>query len=218
MSGTGPASVLGQVGENLRVVNWVRDAWLEIQRKHAASDAIRPHWKFLWGHKEIETTTVVDGESASISLGSNVQSILPGTILVRKATEGDSAYETLPFFDYRSNAGLFRHGLRTDMGPPEMCTRNPLGALLIVPEPDQKYHFHMEIYQSPQTLVENLDVPLVAGEDQQMVIIYRALIAYAREEDAPEILAVAPSQYEEGMRALEWEFLDSPELIVARMM
>jgi len=45
-SGTGPSSVLAQSGANLRLVNWVNSAWLEIQGLHNTWNWMRQ--KFQW--------------------------------------------------------------------------------------------------------------------------------------------------------------------------
>ncbi len=41
LAGSGPTSPLGQSGMNAKVVNWVRDAWNDIQQMHN-------DWNFLW--------------------------------------------------------------------------------------------------------------------------------------------------------------------------
>lgn len=197
ISGSGPASVAGQVGIEKRIVDWVRDAWLEIQGMHR-------DWRFLAGEFEFPTITDTNTYTpASIGLTNGVAYWAMDTISCRVNTADEGLLEEMDYTLYRRTLAL---GTQPKQRPQKVA-RTPANALLLWPTPpDDSYTIRGEYYRKPQTLAANADEPIMPSEYHR-AIVYLAMQYYGRNESAVEVLVDGKDKIRPIMSRMEIELL-----------
>lgn len=177
IAGHGPVSVKDQQGEYERVVDWVRQAWLDLQ-------GFRYDWRPLWRHE----SESMDPEQASIPLPSDwSQPIL-------ESFNFNGHY--LRYVDWRH----FPSDTDTT-GQPTAVSRRPDGALGVWPKPETGGTLAYEYFAIPQILENNDDEPWLPVHLQD-AIVFQALAYYAIYEDAPEVYNDAMSKVEDLRRRM----------------
>lgn len=172
ISGQGPVTVDGQKGEYERIVDWVRQAWLDLQ-------GYRYDWRPLWASNTI-----------AVAIGQNEIS-LP-TEWSQPIVESFSfAGDSLRYVDWRHFPGN-----STKTGTPSAVSRRPDGKLQLWPTPDAAGDLTFEFFKTPQVLTLNADEPWLP-DHQQDAIIFQAMAYYAVYEDAPEVYADSMRKVEE---------------------
>ncbi|PCJ39143.1 MAG: hypothetical protein COA71_14600 [SAR86 cluster bacterium] len=189
-----PTAVTGQIGELNRVVNWVADAYTEIQ---GARD-----WR--WLHKKF-TVDTVDGTDVYAS-GAVTDSDAAATITRFKAWHVDDpinppkqflkssgtgsevflAFVKWPYFEHLYKTG----SLQDQKSQPIHITVNRKDELQLGLTPDAVYTVTGYYLRSAQILAANTDTPEMPS-DYHSLIKYQAMEYYGIFESAPEIIARA---------------------------
>ncbi len=191
-AGAGPTSVSGQTGEYGRLVDWVRDAWTEIQARHR-------DWSFLWAEF---STAVTDAES-DYDVAPDVRYIIPDTVRL----DG----ERLAEMNYQEYARLYK---AHESMVQRAFTILPTGKLRLIPAANGT--LTGEYYRTPQTLAADADEPLAPAHLHD-TIIAQALLYYATYEDAPEIYQDARARLRRWITRMQSECLptiDAPGPLV----
>lgn len=199
-SGTGPTAVTGQAGENLRIVNWVKEAWRRIQRS-------RDSWR--WMRAEASSFPLVVG-TASYARSSIVASRfgrwIKESLFLYKASTGEKIIpEYMPYEAFRQN---FMYGATAENSPPQWWTIAPDESIVFHPPPDDTYALRVSYMKSAQTLSADADEPEMPS-DFHMAIVYGGLMLYARYEAAQEIIGEARTSYASEMQRLERSQLET---------
>lgn len=159
-AGSGPTSVLGNTGELANEVNWVADAWTEIQGQL--------HWDWQWQEATVTVLTGTSKIATSIAADRYVQ---------------DAGYIGTRFVDYYP-----WHRFRM-IFPEALIASRPAGAAEGVSAwtvaPDKTLRFNaivdadtaitVERYANPTVLAANTDTPAMDSEFH-MAIVWHALI------------------------------------------
>jgi hypothetical protein len=183
VSGNGPASVIGQAGEYRRITEWVADAWVDVQNVH--------RWLFRIADLAFDT---VPGQAiytpGDLNLTDLIDYKLTGVDDVLFLS--GAPLEVLEYSYFR------RHTLpRADLtGHPTLVTVDGDRALRLYPIPDAVYPARGEYWRRPQRLADNSDTPQGLDPALHRVIVYRALMLYARYEAASEIYQDAEINYQ----------------------
>ena len=187
-----PASVTGQSGEMLRLVNWIAQAWTEIQLSN-------PRWPFLW---ERTTLPAYAGQS-DYELPANARHLDEDEIEFYDASESKWFFiDCVPFKDFDR---LYRH--ETTPGRPQVATRTPAGKLRFYPIPDSASdEIQITYYQNPIQLSANTDTPDI-DEAYHQAIVYLALKYYGEYEQDMEVVNVANLEYQRLMSLMANEVL-----------
>ena len=205
--GTEISAVTNQTGELLRIVNWVKNAWIEIQNRHT-------NWRWMRSRFTV-SATASDGVYAGTDC---TDSRLSATItrfgdwwltddegfpMVRSyLTSAGVAGETLlrplswQYFYY-----LYRRGTQTD-GVPAHVSADPQNNLVLGPVPSATYTVSGEYQMSAQVLAANSDEPEMPSRFHQL-IVYEAMKMYAGYESAPEVMTRGVAGSNKIMRQLE---------------
>ncbi|OGT57514.1 MAG: hypothetical protein A3E01_08220 [Gammaproteobacteria bacterium RIFCSPHIGHO2_12_FULL_63_22] len=200
-------TVASQTGELERVVNWVKDAWKEIQLQH-------PDWRWMRSTFSVNTVAA-DGIYAGTDCtdsrlvdtitrfsrwlpydendGFNVKSYLQSAGV---GTEGWLVF--LPWSDFR---GLYRRGTQTN-GTPAHYSIDPQNNLVLGPVPNAIFVVSGEYQMSPQVFSADADVPELPSAFDK-VIMYEAMKKVAGYDAASEIMVRAMREGTPLMRALE---------------
>jgi hypothetical protein len=198
-------STQNQNGEAKRVVNWVRNAYLEILNDQG----------LVW--KPIHKTVVVQltrGQGTYTFADLNLpQGVQWDTHNMRVAINADLSDETFVIhMDFRQfrDYWLFSTRRAVISRPLNVSVDNDTN-LRIAPLPDGDYWLNMQYQTMPQTFQDDTDIS-VLPERYDNAIMWRALRHYGLFEAAPEVVARADMAYKETMQQL---WLDqAPEVLV----
>jgi hypothetical protein len=198
LSGVGPASVTNQTGMNAKLVNWVRDAWIDIQAAHQS-------WKFL-RKKEVRTLAVSKRVYAMVG-DLNLPSVRKWderVLFIRDTATGERApLRYLDYDDFELAYATFQPGR------PSTFTVDPDYNICFNATPDKAYAVDFHFWMTGEKLVEPEDVPSIP-EDYHMVIVWKALTRYTSHDGAEKMKVDVHEEFASSMRALERNQLDIP--------
>ena len=199
IQGTGPASVTTAIGVEKKIVDWVRAAWMKIQRK-------RTDWLFMRVPFEF---TVVTGQSSYPFVSTEglqgLSAILRERVSAYSVSGGRAGEYVLPRIDFERYRQLYDMGEPVSAKPAAYCF-DPSGTVLIGPVPDADYVVRGYGRRSVQRLTENGDIILLSNEYVD-AIKWLALKLYAGHEEAGNIYQHADNEYDAVMRRMEMELL-----------
>jgi hypothetical protein len=188
------AAVTGQRGELLRMINWVNEAWLDIQLS-------QPQWDWMREDFSFETTS---GQREYTPTQAGVPLLTRwhlDTLRTYKTAEGVAGEQFLVDWDYPVFRDTYMLGTPIT-GRPMLFAVKPRGSnLLIGPVPDGIYTVRGEYQQKPIELVLATDIPAMPSE-YHMVIVHAARVKYAAYENAPEVMAEAARDFDRLMTKL----------------
>ena len=188
ISETGPSSVIGQTSDLLRMVNWVNDAWFELQ-------ASRNQWKWMLKSTGVP---IVTGKN-KYQLPSDVKNIVLDTLCLN----GQRLYE-LPIPTHNCNE-------RLSTSRPTGYYLNYKDEIVLSSIPDQNYTLSFEYFGKPELLQENLSTPDMP-EEYHMIIVWAALREYAMYDEAPELYQKGENNFTKILTRLENNMLPSLQL------
>lgn len=174
-SGDGPASVTSQTGENRLYVDWINQAWTEIQN-------LRVDWDYHWSQMSI---TLTSGQSTG-TLPADFRTLKDGTLYI--------GIYPVSIITWDQMSDLRSQGLNTNR--PTSVAIAPDGTLYLNATCDQNYTLTGEYFILPQSLTSNVDIPLLPSRFH-MMIVYKAMMYYASYENAPEVGAMGNLQYQQ---------------------
>lgn len=187
----GIASVTGQTGIKLKAVNWINQAWTEIQSSRK--------WNFLW---KASTFNTVIGQN----LYDPVENLALNPVL--------DSWSGVRYEGLELPCILWDNFSRVApaSGKPASYTIRPDNVLQFDALPDAVYAYSFEYYREPQVLVAGTDVPIIAAQHHQ-AIVYQAMLYLAAEQDAPEIQRDALYRLDRLMSAMRQPYL--PKITIA---
>lgn len=183
-------TVSNATGRIDKLVNWVRDAWVDIQNE-------RTDWLFLLDYFE---KPLVPGQTnyAGVSFGLEVARWMCDTCQRRtmtlydpdigKSDEGFINQITWPNWQCRYDRGVH------DSTRPQHWAVRPDGTLVIGPTPDKAYILRGEYRRKAQRLAADTDEPIMPS-DFHRAIVWRALLNMANSDEAYESLRPLAAQY-----------------------
>lgn len=210
VAGSGPQSVTGQTGMNLKLVNWIAAAWTEIQgmqdnwswmRQQFAFDTVASTGDYL----PVSTTNTLTGD-----LLTDLRYWWKDTFRCQKKALGVVDQQWLVEWEYQTFRNTYRFNLQVD-GRPVVFAQNPQGkAIMLGQVPDDVYEITGEYQQYPQPFVNGTDEPAIPNEALHLVIVYKAMQSYGLYEAAPEVLTRGNVEFSRLLTQLERE--QRPEL------
>lgn len=200
LSGSGPASVSGQSGMAKKIVNWVKNAWYEIQSLH-------PDWRWMWKDDGLVTCVANQREYDLTGLGFDVNYIIRET--PRRRVSGQPGTDMwLVWYEYADFRSTFLYG-PVRYGIPNAVTIDPMGNMLLDPVPNDAYEVRFEYHKKPVLMTASGDIPECPVKFHDM-IMYRALMKYGAHDGAADVYQDAKGNYEMWERRLEAEQLPVP--------
>lgn len=197
IAGAQPSAVTGQTGKLLKLVNWVADAWTQIQLE-------RDNWLFMW--KEFTFDTIADTRdylAADYGITDlhkwDVNSLLIFKTSLDTTDQNFLFYE--PYRDWRRNNRQGMTARPTDR--PQKFTILPNNKLRFEPMSDVAYTIEGEYKRVAQLFTADADVPTNLPDDFHMIIVWQALKFYGFYEDAPDVLDMAETFYDNLLVRLE---------------
>jgi len=204
ITGSGPTSVIDQSGQLLRLINWVQQAWVEIQ-------LMRPNWNFM--HSEFSFDTVAETRdylAADYSI-TDMKLWDENSFMAYETAVGESDQYPLIYLSYKKWRDTYRVGMNVrSSDKPVYITVLPNNKVRFEPKPDKIYTVEGDYKRSTQTLAANDDELTSFPDDFHMLIVWQALKYYGFYESAPEVLEEAETNFDNLLFRLELEQL--PEM------
>lgn len=204
IQGDGPAAVTSQVGILRRVVEWVRDADLFIQRLH-------PDWGFLWSEFTDDT---IEG-SADLTEPPTVAIWDIESFAKDRGTSTGMPLEVMTFREYRNN-----HYTKEKQEPFRICIL-PDNSLKLEYPADGVYEIYGNYWRTPVTMTANLDEPLYAAEFHRAVVA-RAKMWFFEDSEMLNLYQAAEKELVEKLVQMRTRYLNnqtslnSPQQMVIR--
>lgn len=187
--GTGPSSVTANdlSEEEIAVVRYIKNADTDIQRRWF-------NWNFLWSEATLTPTASVSTLTSPADLGNwKLDSF------VWSKTTND--YQELDYVDWDEYKIVYKLGV-VDSGTPEIFSVKPDNVIDVYPTPEDTTAISAEYWKTPTILAVDADLSDIPARFHK-IIIARAKIYYAENEDAPEILSGALAEFEDLLDKLE---------------
>lgn len=200
ISGTGPTSVTGQTGEMLRVVNWVKKAYRDIQNLHPCWDFLKASFSFSTIASTANYTKTAVGLT---ELGSWKTDDPDDAFRCYLTATGIADQQSLQFLPWdQFEAGYTLGVLSTQEGRPQVFTVEPDQSITFWPIPDAVYTITGDYFKRAQVMSANTDEPLIPASFQD-VIVWRALMFYGGFAGASEKYTHGQNEYLRLLAKLE---------------
>jgi len=196
-------TTVSQTGTNLMVVNWVKNAWIDIQNLHTEWHFLRQDLSFTTSSSQSYTTTAMSATTLRAIDKMSVRCYLTAT--------GVSDEQHLDYVEWETFRNVYLFGTRQSGRPVAFSIDPATKTMWLNSNPGTGYTIVGYYWRSPITLSANADEPAMPSE-YHMLIVYRALMKYAGFEAAAEAKAEAVENYQPMMSALELNQL--PEIIM----
>ena len=190
--GTGPTTVVSQVGQLGKIVTAIDDAWVELQQE-------REDWR--WMRKSFTVPTVASTGEYAYNATSLVDTVSLAAITrfgrwyqdkftCYLTATGVSAEYQLFWMEWDTFKRLYRFGTQTD-GQPAYVSIDPTGKFCLGPKPDAVYTVKGDYQIGPQ-IMSDADDPDAAIPEMPTrfhgLITYRGMIKYGLNAVAPEAI------------------------------
>ena len=187
VGGTGPVNVELATGIERKIVEYVRNAWIDIQA-HPKS------WKWMWDDYAVDLVpgpgtqplqTIINTREYALV---NVDKVRVRTFRSYQTSLGIDDRQRMvwmPWRKFRRATGI----VNEQANRPIRVSREPSGDLVVWPKPDAIYSIDFEYFKGPQFLTANDDIPEMPVE-YHMLIVYEALKRFGAAENAEEIRAL----------------------------
>lgn len=193
MAGSGPSTVVGQSGESLRVVNWINEAWLDIQNRH--------NWDFMREDFSFVTVSGTQAYTPSGSSGSGAaltdhKAWWPDTFRCYLTSLGSADIQYLPVQDYAWFRDVYQFSTLANGRPTCWAQRKKDRAILLGNTPDAVYTITGQYQKAGSKMaVADASMPTGLPTELEYLIVFRAMQKYASYEAAPEVMNEARAEY-----------------------
>lgn len=207
IAGTEIAAVTNQVGDLNRVVNWVKQAWNEIQRRST-------RWR--WMRSTFSVNTVVGDDTYAGTDCTDTRLAAAVTRFKRWWHLDDNGYSNVKIYLQTAGVGTerwlsympwaefrarYKVGTQNNAAPAHY-TIDPQNNLVLGPKPDAVYVVSGEFQLSQQELAVETDIPEMPV-DFHSAIVFLAMQKYAGFESAPEVMSRGVVEGNRVIRQLE---------------
>ena len=212
---TAISTTVSQTGELNRIVNYVIQAWIEIQNRHQHTGL---GWR--WMRVGFTLTTVADQSEYSYDDAAIVDDLTAAAIarfrnwMIKDYDDSPKIYLTsagvgtegwIPYLDWNDFKYLYSIGSQNS-GYPAHISINPQNQIVLGPTPNAAYTVTGDFMRGAQVFADNDDVPDLpeAFED---VIMYKALTKYGLQKNAVEAITAGEEGFATYIGALEGDQL-----------
>jgi len=190
LSGPGPQSVAGQRGMERKAVNWVANAWTEIQ-------GMRRNWRFL--RRTVVVPLLANQRDYTIVGTTLAPGFAPDWRFpcldkdAARVLDSQGQASRVEWLDWPTFRSLYGSSVPPATRPQRVVEATADTLRLDCP-PDQGYALQLEYQAVPQQLANNLDVPTIKSHLHKL-IVWKALLLYCGNDSASELAMLAREQY-----------------------
>lgn len=205
-----PTTVVSQANQTQRIINWVGDAWNDIQMAH-------PDWG--WMRTSTSFTTVAGQAAYPLGTGagtcevaeSDFSAWIKPTARNYVTSVGTDSENPMGWIDY----DIWRDkdylgALRNSRSRPNEIAIRPDKAVMLGPVPDSGYTITLDYFSTPTTMAADADTPTGLPDRYHMMLVYRAMMFYGGFEAATEVYQRGELEFKRMMRRLTAQYL--PEI------
>lgn len=188
ITGTGPTAVVGQTGELKRVVDWVADAWREIQNRHN-------NWRWMRSSFSVNTVAGTDHYAYGDCTDTNDVATIarfkrwwvddeedrPKIYLSASGVSTQQRLIFMPWYDFKY---IYRIG-SGQSGQPTYISVDPQNNIVLGPNPDAVYVVTGDYQRGVLELTADGTTPDMPA-DFHLLIVWEALKKYGSFEAASE--------------------------------
>ena len=205
VSGSGPASVLNQVGELSRIVAWVATAHMDIETAHT-------DWG--WMKRDVSFITVAGQAEYAAEGGAGTCGITAGTFGVWSGTkyrfrnyntvDGNIGEIEMGWVTYDVWRDIYSYGATryVQTRPMDVAFAPDQTTLCLGPYPAVGYTVTGQYYRAPLALAADADTPEYPVQFHMMVV-YKAMMYYGMYEAAPEVYNRGEMEFAKMMARLD---------------
>ena len=205
-SGADLTTVVAQTGYRKRLVNYVKNAWVDIQSRHV-------QWRFLRKPALptiVATDSSVDADAwVSTNLSTNIAFIHKNTFSIYETALGTSDESKLIYIEPENWKDLF--GISYNNGiqdrPRHVSLDPDTSNIIFGPTSDDAYTFHFEFQATPEIWSVDADTLSGVSTDMHDIVFWRALMFYAMAEEDTSTYKEARSQYKIYLNRLRLRYL-----------
>ena len=199
-SGSGPNSVVGQAGVYKKVVDWVKSAYLDVQKEET-------NWGFLWAEGQFNTEVGKREYNPAVELGlTDFNQFNLDSFFIQR--DGSNTKQELTYENYE----VFRQfSILNTQSNPHFFTILPNKKIRLETTPISVEVVTYEYWRKPFVFEADNDVPAFSSQHHD-ILIYKALMYYAADEEAGNIYADAKANYETMLQKLRDDEL-TPDFI-----
>lgn len=200
LSGSGPATVVGQTGESLRIVNWILAADQDVQDQHATWRFMRENFSFscIGSPATQEYTPAAAGYT-------DLANWIYNDIRLYDNAADESELQYVPWDEFRM--GYMYGSSRTQEGRPSIVSVKPNNSLMLWQLPNDTFTVDGEYYKKAVVMTGNTDEPQYPTRFH-LIAVWRALMFYGAWAGADEKYAHGSNEYSKLMRKLELDQLE----------
>lgn len=181
VQGTGPTDVSTATGMELKLVNYIKNAWIDIQ-SHPKK------WKWMWGpYYQSGTTPLQTAAATNDYVINSVDAVVIKSFKSYLTATGTTDRQRMTYRGYRKFENSYGV-VSADDDRPLVATRLPNGKIRLHPQPSGIYSIEFDYYKTPQVLAVDGDIPEMPTEFHQL-IVYEAMKRFGKAEDSPEVIA-----------------------------
>lgn len=195
IAGDGPNSTSGQTGPYKKVVDWVRRAYASVQ-------TARQDWDFLW-FEDSFALPIGSREVAMRDIDLRFKSVVRDSVRIQTL-----AGQTLPVDFVSYERFKEKYLTSSPFGLPCEYTITPNRKIKFSSAPDFDAVVYLEGHLSPHEFSANTDQPVFDAEFHE-IILYRALMYYAANEEAGNIYQDAKANFDEMYKRMELHYLQT---------
>lgn len=200
------STVVGQTGMYAKLINWVNDAWLEIQGMHDNWNWMREPFAF----NTVANTGNYDPNSITNTVTGSPMTDLrywwPDTFRCQKVSIGVQDEQWLVEWEYQVFRNTYRFNVQVPGRPVVFAIMPNDKKVMLGQIPDDVYQISGEYQVLPTSLVADTDVPAIPTH-LHLAIVYKAMQFYGLYEAAPEVLSKGNTEFSRLMNQLEREQL-----------
>lgn len=202
VSGSGPTDVTGQTEEYARLLDWVNEAWMMIQRKHEQD------WFFM---RATCSAPTINGQASYGATEFNLTDLgrfalnyeSGDTFRVYSTATGTASETLMDVIDYDDWRDTYLLGsLRTSFQRPGCVASGPDERLYCGPIPSDGWTITGEYFRVASEMAAAGDTPSLPAR-YHMAIVYRAMMLYGVSEAAQEVYADGQNAFDMIMREIE---------------
>jgi len=185
VQGSGPSSVVGQVGNFQRIVDYVADADEEIQKLFEDWEFLRTTVSFNTSVGTANYTLAALGITAHAKWDIETFAFKPNTTSFRMLTE-------MRYHDFKNSAARYGTGENNE---PTQVVLHSNGSFTLTPTPDASYAIKADYWAAPTRLAANTDESAIPSQFHQM-IIELATKKYGVYDENDALIVSGHDQYE----------------------
>lgn len=206
-------TTVGLAGEQLRVLDWVKTAWREVQAKHddwtwmRSSNLAGGGVSFIPA-AGVPVTPLGSGAGTVGVIAATFGKWVTGsfrTYLTSVGTNNETMLDDISYDEWRD--GYMYGAQRTVQTRPVVIAPGPAMQLCVGPPTNGLYTVTGDFYTAPTSMTLDADTPTGLPSGYDMVIVYQAMLYYGGYEAAPEVLDRGTVGYSKLMSEMEAKWL-----------